>query len=106
MVGGNGHIVLPLDQTQEHGLALFTRQQGNGLSENLGNGTIKDFELYVSRSKADFGDPVYTGEFKKIRDMQTVNFPVTWGEFVRIKILSEINGNTFASAAEFNVTRE
>ena len=74
--------------------------------ENLGNGIIKDFELYVSRSKEHFGDPVYTGEFKKIRDMQTVNFPVVWGEFVRIKILSEINGNKFASAAEFNVTRD
>jgi hypothetical protein len=74
--------------------------------ENLGNGAIKDFEIYVSRTKDDFGEPVYKGAFEKIKEMQTVNFPAVWGEFVRIKILSEIHGNKFASAAEFNVTRD
>ncbi len=74
--------------------------------ENLGNGTIKDFEIYVSRTKDNFGEPVYKGSFEKIKEMQTVNFTAVWGEYVRIKILSETNGNSFASAAEFNVLQD
>ena len=74
--------------------------------ENLGNGTIKDFEIYVSRIKDNFGKPVYIGQFEKINGMQTVNFPAVWGEYVRIKILSEVRGRSYASAAEFNVLRD
>ncbi|MCK4998956.1 MAG: NPCBM/NEW2 domain-containing protein, partial [Anaerohalosphaera sp.] len=74
--------------------------------KNLGNGAIKDFEIYASRTPEKFGAPVYKGAFEKIEGMQTVNFPVVWCEFVRVKILSELHGNKFASAAEFNVTRD
>ena len=104
----------PGDDVNEHPFIVDIGLNGlyavNGFQymarDNLGNGAIKDYELYISRTKDNFGEPIYTGQFEKIKEMQTVNFPVVWGEFVRIKILSEIHGNKFASAAEFNVLRD
>jgi len=74
--------------------------------QDLGNGTIKDYELYVGRSKNHFGKPIVKGSFKNIKEMQTVKFPVVWGEFVRLKILNGQHQNHFASAAEFGVLRD
>lgn len=104
----------PGDDVNEHPFIVDIGLNGlyavNGFQymarENLGNGAIKDYELYVSRTKDNYGEPVHTGQFEKIKEMQTVNFPAVWGEFVRIKILSEIHGNKFAAAAEFNVIRD
>ncbi|MBI9018104.1 MAG: NPCBM/NEW2 domain-containing protein [Phycisphaerae bacterium] len=72
----------------------------------LGNGCIKDFEIYVSRSPDAFGEPIYKGSFERVEGMQTVKFDPVWGEYVQLKILSGHNGNEFGSAAEFNVLRD
>jgi alpha-glucosidase len=71
-----------------------------------GNGMIDAFQLFVSRSPEQFGEPVYTGRFVVGTAPQAVTFPTTWGEHVRLKILSGINGNKFGSAAEFEVLRD
>lgn len=73
---------------------------------DLGNGMIKDYELYVSRNKGVFAEPLQKGSFKAIKEMQTLEFPVVWGEFARIKILSAHRNTRFGSAAEFNVLRD
>ncbi len=78
----------------------YTARQG------LGNGCIKDFEIYVSRNPEKMGKPVYKGSFKREEGKQTVKFPVVWGEYVQFKILNSHNNNTFASAAELGVTRD
>ncbi|AQT69618.1 Alpha-xylosidase [Anaerohalosphaera lusitana] len=104
----------PGDDVTEHPYIIDIGLNGlyaiNGLEymarQNLGNGMIKDFELYIGRSKDDYGEPVYKGSFEPIKEMQHVDLPVTWGEFVRIKILNGFNGNKFGSAAEFNVLRD
>lgn len=74
--------------------------------QDLGNGMINEFELYVSRNPEKMGEPVYKGAFKAIKDLQTIKFPAVWGEYVQLKILSGFNGNQFASAAEFDVLRD
>ena len=35
--------------------------------------------------------------------LQTARFPATFGRYVRLKALSEVNGNQFTSVAELNV---
>jgi hypothetical protein len=53
----------------------------------------------------EFGDPVATAEFQKVdKKPQSVECqePVT-GRFVRVRILSEVNGNPWASAAEIGI---
>lgn len=74
--------------------------------QDLGNGLLKDVEVYVSRSATDFGTPVYKGSFEGVKQQQTAAFPAKWGEFVRIKVLSSVNGGAFASAAEFDLTQD
>ena len=74
--------------------------------QDLGNGLIEKYEIYVSRNKDEFGKPVFAGNFKAVKEMQKINFPAVWGEYVRLKILSGHRGNKFAAAAEFEVFRD
>lgn len=90
----------------------------NGLGylprDNFGNGAIKGYEIYVSRVPGQFGEPVAKGEFAREMDpkdakkpkYQTVKFPTTWGRYVRLKVLSALNGERFGSAAEFDLMQD
>jgi hypothetical protein len=75
----------------------LTRQEGV-------NGRIKAFEIYISNDSINWGSPVATGSFINTSAPQTVKFPSgVEGKYFRIKALSEINGNPWASAAEFSL---
>jgi PKD repeat protein len=69
------------------------------------NGRIKEYELYVSEDSLDWGVPVMTGEFVNSASPQTITFeePIV-GKYFRLVALSEVNGNPWASAAEFSMT--
>ena len=68
------------------------------------NGRIKDYELYISEDTLNWGEAVSTGEFVNIAAPQTLVFgsPVI-GRYFRLLALSEVNGNAWASAAEFSL---
>lgn len=68
------------------------------------NGTIRNYELYVSDDGKDFGKPVKKGEFNASKDKKVVTFekPVKCG-FIKLRALSEINDNAWTSAAEIGV---
>jgi len=74
--------------------------------QDLGNGLIDKYEIYISRNKDNFGKPVFTGNFKAVKEMQKISFPAVWGEYVRLKIVSGLRGNKFAAAGEFEVFRD
>jgi alpha-glucosidase len=82
-----------------NGFQYLPRQTGE-------NGMIANYEIYVTKDKAQFGPPVFKGTFLKSKEKQTANFPTTWGKYLRLKILSEVNGKNFASAAEFDVMQD
>jgi hypothetical protein len=67
------------------------------------NGTIKEYEFYVSNDGADFGKPVAKGTFENNKDKKTVNFAPVKGRFVKLKALSEVNDGAWTSAAEIGV---
>jgi hypothetical protein len=67
------------------------------------NGTIKDYEFYISDDDKDFGQPVKKGTFAEGSDKKTVNFDAKKGRFIKLKALSEINGEAWTSAAEITV---
>ena len=75
----------------------YTRQDGS-------NGRIKEYELYISDDIDDWGEAVSIGEFVNTAAPQTIvlNEPKE-GRFFRLVALSEVNGNPWASAAEFSV---
>jgi len=76
----------------------LTRQDGE-------NGRINDYELYVSNDTSEWGSPVKTGQFVNTSAPQSVvPDSIKSGRYLRLVALSEVNGNPWASAAEFSVT--
>ncbi|WP_034040896.1 discoidin domain-containing protein [Wocania ichthyoenteri] len=68
------------------------------------NGRIKDYELYFSYDKNNWGEPAHIGVFENTSAKQTVTFdtPVN-GRYMRLKALSEVNGGEWASAVELTL---
>jgi len=67
------------------------------------NGTIKEYEFYLSNDGKDFGPPVKKGTFGEGKEKKTVIFDGKQGRFVKLKALSEINEQPWTSAAEIEV---
>ncbi len=67
------------------------------------NGTIKEYEFYLSRDGKDFGQPVKKGTLGEGKEKKTVIFDGQPGRFVKLKALSEINEQPWTSAAEIEV---
>jgi len=67
------------------------------------NGTIKDYEFYVSDGDKNFGPPVKKGSFAEGSEKKTVNFDAKKGRFIKLKALSEVNDAAWTSAAEITV---
>jgi arylsulfatase A-like enzyme len=68
------------------------------------NGTFAETEFHVSDSPDRFGEPTVRATFNKVRTPQAADCakPVR-GRYVLVRILSEVNGNPWASAAEVGV---
>ena len=67
------------------------------------NGTIKDYEFYVSDDGKDFGQPVSKGTFENSKDLKTATFAPKSARFIKLKALSEVNDAAWTSAAEIGV---
>jgi len=67
------------------------------------NGTIKDYEFYVSNDSKDFGHPVKKGTFERGKERKTVTFEPNECRFIKLKALSEINDQPWTSAAEIGI---
>ena len=89
-----------VDLGNEYELSEFrylSRQWGNF------NGTVRDFELYITNDIDNWGAPFHTGTLNKTREEQTVLFSATaQGRYFRFLCLSEVNGNPWTSCAEIN----
>ncbi len=80
---------------------------------NLGNGTIKGYEIWVAGKDRNFKkvasgewQHAFADEAKKTVKTQKVNFPTTWSRYVKLVATSSRNGDTFASAGEFDVMQD
>ena len=91
-------IQIDLGSAYEIDAFRYLPRQDGGL-----NGTIRDYEFYVSVDGIDWGSPVATGTFAADTQEKEVPVPVVTGRFIRLVILSEIAGNPWASVAEINV---
>jgi endo-alpha-N-acetylgalactosaminidase len=69
------------------------------------NGTIKGYELYVSTDGKEFGEPVKKGTFEEGKEKKTVTFEPKTCRFIKLKALSEVNGEAWTSAAEIGVVQ-
>jgi PKD repeat protein len=91
---------IQVDLGKKYSISNFTyltRQDGE-------NGRIKAYELYISEDSLDWGMSVKMGEFVNTGAPQTIIFDtVKVGQYFRLVALSEVNGNPWASAAEFSM---
>lgn len=91
-------IVIELPQaTNIKGFTYLPRQ------DESENGTIKDYEFYVSADGANFGSPVAKGSFENSKSKKTVSFEPASCRFVKLRALSEVNDGAWTSAAEIGV---
>lgn len=68
------------------------------------NGRVLGYEFYVSDSTSNWGTPVVAGTFINDATVKTVTFNKKNGRYIRLRALSEVNGNPWTSAAEIGVT--
>lgn len=66
-------------------------------------GNIGDYEFYVSTDGVTWGNPVATGTFGSSKAEKQVLFTAKTGQFIRLRALSEINGNSDTCVAEISV---
>ena len=67
------------------------------------NGTIANYECYVSTDGSNWGTAVAGGTLAATKTEKEITFPVKSGRYLRLRALSEVNGNPWTSAAEINV---
>lgn len=77
-------IIIDLSQTCKiKGFSYLPRQDGQD------NGTIKDYEFYVSDDGKEFGQPVKKGTFEGGKGEKTVTFDARPCRFLKLKALSK-----------------
>ncbi|WP_250306514.1 beta-galactosidase [Streptomyces sp. A 4/2] len=67
------------------------------------NGRIATYEVYTSKDGATWGNPVATGTWTNTSAEQKACFTPVGAHYIRLRALSEVNGNPYTSAAEINV---
>lgn len=85
------------EQKNMRGFVYTARQDGQ-------NGRVKDYEIFVSQDGKQWGEPVAKGTFQNTGAPQRVVFaqPVK-ARYIRLRALSEQNGQEYASGAEFSL---
>ncbi|MEV6521828.1 discoidin domain-containing protein [Longispora sp. NPDC051575] len=71
--------------------------------QSQANGRIASYEVYVSADGTTWGTAVATGTFANNTVEQTVTFAAKTGRYVRLRALSEVNGNPWTAVAEINI---
>ena len=67
------------------------------------NGRIGQYEFYTSSDGKNWGTPVATGTFANNVLEKEVSFTTILGRYIRLRALTEANGNAWTSMAELNV---
>jgi len=67
------------------------------------HGDIKEYEFYAGDDYQKFGPAVKKGTFDESKDKKTVKLDTLTCRYIKLKALSEINGEAWTSAAEIGV---
>lgn len=89
---------IQIDLGQEYNVSQFTytgRQSGT-------NGMVRNYALYISNDKLNWGTAAKTGVFINTIQPQAVTFPPKIGRYARFVATSEVNNYNYTSAAEIS----
>jgi endo-alpha-N-acetylgalactosaminidase len=70
------------------------------------NGALAKCEVSVAASPESFGEPVATTTFTKRKQSQELLFEPVEARYLRLRVLSEVNGGPWASISELGVVGE
>ncbi|TWT43037.1 Arylsulfatase [Thalassoglobus neptunius] len=88
-------LVIDLGQSQSlTGVRYLARQDGGW------NGSVKEFDLFISDDPDSFGAPVLSSSFEKTKNSQELRFPESTGRYVLLRTKSAINDGPWASISE------
>lgn len=74
--------------------------------QDQANGRIGDFELFVGNDADSWSEPAARGTFEPTDAEQRVMLPqAVRGRYIRLRALSEVNGNPWTSVAELGLLR-
>jgi len=95
------HLVIDLGREQSIKGLMYTPRQ------DMENGRIAQYEVYVSKEVTAWGEPVASGAWPNSGSQQNVRFkqPIA-ARYLKLVAMSEINGNDFAAVAELYVQAE
>ncbi|MBI4687472.1 MAG: discoidin domain-containing protein [Nitrospirae bacterium] len=79
------------------GFRYLPRQDGEA------NGNIGQYEFYISKDGNNWGSLISTGTFANTSAEKEVRFTKTTGKYIRLRALTEVNGNPWTSIAELSV---
>ena len=74
--------------------------------DNGWNGALADCEFFVGDSPEQFDEPAAKATFRRTKKAQEAKCKPTRGRYVLLRVLSEVNGNPWASVAELGVVGE
>ncbi|WP_206483440.1 discoidin domain-containing protein [Thalassotalea sp. G2M2-11] len=90
-------VVIDLGEAKDVVQFEYTPRAGGG------NGTIVEYEVYVSNSNSDWGSAVATGTWQGTGATEIAAFDATNGRYIKFVALREKNDNNFAAAVEFGI---
>jgi len=93
---------IQIDLGNNYDISSFTYVSRSGLNIN---GSIKDYEFYVSNNTTNWGNPVASGTFtyQTFGEHKTITFSPKEGRYIRLRSLGEANGNPWTSCSELKV---
>ena len=71
--------------------------------DSFTDGWIGQYEFYVSTDGMNWGSPVAAGTFPNDRTNKQVSFTPTTGQYVRLRALTEVNGEPYTTMAELQL---
>ncbi len=75
--------------------------------QDMQNGRIAKYAVYVSADAANWGEPIVSGTWPNTKGLQRLHFETPQqARYVKLVAESEVNGNVWASAAEMEVVIE
>jgi hypothetical protein len=99
MPGYPHEIVIDLGETLNTSAFQYVPRQDSG------NGRVKEWELYTSADRENWGEAVASGTWENDAAVKTVPLRAEGIRYVRFKGLSSVDDQPFMSAAEVIVLR-
>ena len=90
---------IQIDMKAQHNLVAFSYVPR---VDTIKDGSIQDFEFYVSNNKNDWGSPVSQGQWTESK-RYNMGFTTKTGRYIRIVAKSELKGQSMSSIAELMV---